>query len=264
MTLCIRPLAFARPTPLLRSAAAFLFALFMLAAAGCDSGGDDEPAPTTGSISGTITLPAGAGGDIVNTRVSLFESIDEFERNVPTFTTATDAGGTFTFNNINPGSYFISAWKDNNNTSFIDGGDYFGVIGTNQVEGFVPTRQQVVIGENTGFNVTILILPPGFGISLTGTYSGSSQGATLSMTLTDTKGSVVGTGSLNDGQTSTAFTVTGSRNLSNVTLQISSPQLVPLTFTGTLANDASSLTGNLTGTATNGAPISVPFTLALQ
>ena len=245
------------PTPhflLLRRSSALVLMLFALAAAGCDS--SEEPPPTTGTISGTITLPQGAGGDIVNTRVSLFESLDEFENNSPTFTTATDASGSFSFENINPGSYFVAAWEDNNNSSVIDGGDYFGVIGTNQIEGFVPTRQQVIIGENTGFNFTIFVLPPGFGVSVTGTYSGSSQGSTLSMTLTDTNGSVTGSGSI-DG---IAFTVTGSRNDLNVTLQISSPQLVPLTFTGTLA----SLTGNLTGTGNDGSPISIPFTLTLQ
>jgi len=240
---------------LYRVSAAFLF-LLVLTVTGCDS---SDPQPTTGTINGTIALQQGAGGDIVNTRVALFESVDEFERNVPTFTTATNASGEFTFENINPGSYFISAWKDNNNSGVIDGGDFFGVIGTNQIEGFVPARQQVVAGQNTGFNVTILVLPPGFGISVTGTYSGSTQGITLTMTLTDTNGTITGSGTI-DG---TPFTVTGSRNNLNVTLQISSPQLVPLTFTGTLANDASSLTGNLTGTANDGSPISIPFTLNL-
>ena len=161
------------PRLFLRRPTVLLLALLTFAVTGCDSG-SNEPAPTTGTISGTITLPAGAGGDIVNTRVSLFETLDEFTANSPTFTASTDASGNFTFNNINPGSYFISAWKDNNNTARIDGGDFFGVIGTNQVEGFVPTRQQVIVGMNTGFNVTILILPPGFGVSVTGTYTGTS------------------------------------------------------------------------------------------
>lgn len=249
-----QPVSPTMPTP------RFLFVLLLalpFALTSCDS---SDPEPTTGTITGTIALPAGAGGDIVNTRVSLFASLDEFEANSPAFTATTDAQGNFSFENINPNSYFVAAWKDNNNTAVIDGGDFFGVIGTNQVEGFVPTRQQVVAGQNTGFNFTILILPPGFGVSLTGTYSGSSQGITLSMTLTDTNGNITGSGTV-DG---TPFTVTGSRNDLSVTLQISSPQLVPLTFTGTLAADASTLTGTLAGTGNDGTPISIPFTLNLQ
>lgn len=235
----------------------FLIALLLalpLVLTSCDS---SDPEPTTGTINGMIGLPAGAAGDIVNTRVQLFETLDEFEANSPTFTTTTDSEGNFTFENINPDSYFLSAWKDNNNSGVIDGGDFFGVIGTNQIEGFVPTRQQVVAGQNTGFDVTILVLPPGFGITLSGTYSGTSQGLSLSMTLTDVNGNISGTGDI-DG---TPITVTGSRNGANVTLQISSPQLVPLTFTGTLSDDGNSLTGTLTGTANDGTPISIPYTL---
>ncbi|MEP0546738.1 MAG: hypothetical protein ABJF88_07395 [Rhodothermales bacterium] len=244
------------PRSFLHRTTTLALTLLMFAVAGCDSS-DPEPTPTTGTISGTITLPAGAGGDIVNTRVSLFETLDEFEANSPTFTASTDASGNFTFQNINPDSYFIAAWKDNNNTARIDGGDFFGVIGTNQVEGFVPTRQQVVAGMNTGFNVTILILPPGFGVSATGTYTGSAQGSTLTMTLTDTNGAIAGSGNI-DG---TAFTVAGTRTGTNMALQISSPQLVPLTFNGTLSNDGRTFNGTLAGTGNDGSPISVPFTL---
>lgn len=241
-----------------RSAALFLL-LAMLTVVGCDS--SEDPPPTTGTISGTITLPQGAGGDIVNTRVALFESIDEFERNVPTFTAATDAGGSFTFNNINPGSYFISAWKDNNNSGLVDGGDYFGVIGTNRIEGFVPARQQVVIGENTGFNVTILILPPGFGVSVTGTYAGTSQGVSVTLTLTESGGTVTGAGSIAEGANTFPVTVTGSYNAPNVNLNMTSAQLQgPVQLTGTVADDGSSINGMMNGSGLTNFPI----TLTLQ
>ncbi len=245
---------------LLRRSSVLLLTLFMLAAAGCDSA-DDEPTPTTGTISGSISLPAGAGGDIGNTRVALFESIDEFERNIPTFTAATDASGNFSFSNINPGSYFVSAWKDNNNSSDIDGGDYFGVIGTNQIEGFVPNRQQVVAGENTGFNFTILVLPTSTSGVLTGSYSGTTDGVTLSLTLTDNGGSISGSGTFGDATDTFAVSVAGTRNGSTATLQVSSPELVPLTFTGTVSSNGSSFTGNLTGTGSDGSSILIPFTL---
>lgn len=244
---------------LYRAAAAALFVL-ALTVTGCDSS-DNDPQPTTGTISGTIRLPQGAGGDIVNTRVSLFESIDEFERNISTFTTATDAGGSFTFNNINPGSYFISAWKDNNNSGVIDGGDYFGVIGVNQIEGFVPTRQQVVIGQNTGFDITILILPPGFGVSVTGTYSGSNQGVTVTLTLTESGGTVTGSGTIVEGANTFPVTVAGTFNAPNVNLTLTSAQLqAPIQLTGTVSNDGRTINGTMNGSGLNNFTI----TLTLQ
>lgn len=237
---------------LYRVSAAFLF-LLVLTVTGCDS---SDPQPTTGTINGTIALQQGAGGDIVNTRVALFESVDEFERNVPTFTTATNASGEFTFENINPGSYFISAWKDNNNSGTIDGGDFFGVIGTNQIEGFVPARQQVVAGQNTGFNVTILVLPPGFGISVTGTYSGSNQGITVTLTLTESGGSVTGSGSIVEGANTFPVTVSGTFNAPNVNLTLTSAQLqAPVQLTGTVSNDGRTINGTMNGSGLNNFPI---------
>lgn len=236
------------PSDRLRRAATLLFALTLVTVAGCDSS-DSDPQPTTGTVSGVISLPQGAGGDIVNTRVALFESIDEFERNVPTFTRATNSSGEFTFENINPGSYFISAWKDNNNSSIIDGGDYFGVIGTNQIEGFVPSRQQVVAGQNTGFDVTIFVLPPGYGLSVTGRYTGSNQGISVDLTLTENNGNVTGSGTIVDGQQSTfSISVSGTFNAPNVNLTLTSAQLQePIQLTGTVANDGSSINGTMSG-----------------
>lgn len=245
------------PSGRLRRALALCFAFALVTVTGCDSG-DSDPPPTTGTISGRISLQQGAGGDIVNTRVALFESIDEFERNVPTFTTATNSEGEFTFENINPDSYFLSAWKDNNNSGDIDGGDYFGVIGTNQIEGFVPTRQQVVIGQNTGFDVTILVLPPGYGISVTGTYAGSNQGVTVTLTLTESSGNVTGSGSIVEGQNTFPVTVSGSFNAPNLNLSLTSPQLQgPITLTGTVADNGSSINGTMNGSGLNNFPITL-------
>lgn len=233
-----------RTSGLVRRITLLCFTFAVLVLAGCDS----TESPTTGRITGTITLPEGAGGDIVNTRVALFETIDEFDLNVPTFTTSTSATGDFSFNNINPDSYFISAWKDNNNTSFIDGGDYFGVIGTNRIEGFVPSRQQVVAGENTGFDVTILVLPVGFGVSVSGTYTGSASGINVSLSLTDTGGTITGAGSVVEGANNFPVTVTGTFNAPNLNLTLTSAALAgPVQLTGTVANNGASINATLNG-----------------
>jgi len=244
------------PTPRL------LFVLFLalpLVLTSCDS---SDPEPTTGTITGIIALPAAASGDIERTRVTLYESLDEFRNDVETFSATADEDGNYVFDNINPGSYFLAAFKDNDNSGDLSSGDFYGYLGGGPLDPSqaTPQRQQVTAGDNLNIDFVIQIVPPGFGISLTGTYSGTSQGLALSMTLTDTNGNITGSGTI-DG---TAFTVTGSRNDLSVTLQISSPQLVPLTFTGTLSDDASTLTGTVTGTGNDGSPISIPFTLNLQ
>lgn len=230
------------PTPRL------LFVLFLVlpfALTSCDS--SEDPQPTTGTITGTITLPAGAAGDIVNTRVSLFASLDEFEANSPAFTATTDAEGNFSFENINPNSYFVAAWKDNNNSATIDGGDFFGVIGTNQVEGFVPTRQQVVAGQNTGFNFQILILPPGFDVTVTGTYNGTSvSGDVYSLTLTENAGNVTGSGTILSGGQTFPVTVSGTFNPPTLTLSLTVQNVGTLPFTGTVSDDGSTITGTVT------------------
>lgn len=235
--------SFLRPLGLLTALA------LTLTLTACDSGGgDSEPPPTTGTISGTIALPAGAGGSIGNTRVSLFESIDEFERNVPTFTAAADANGSFSFSNINPDSYFVSAWKDNNNNSIVDGGDYFGVIGTNQIEGFVPRRQQVVAGANTGFDVTILILPPGYGVTVTGTYAGASDGIAVNLTFTESSGNVSVSGTLRDAQNTFNVSGSGTFNAPNLSATLTSPQLQePVQMTGTVSNDGRTINATMNG-----------------
>lgn len=247
------------PTPRL------LFVLFLalpLVLTSCDS---SDPEPTTGTITGNIALPAAASGDIERTRVTLYESLDEFRNDVETFSATADEDGNYMFENINPGSYFLAAFKDNDNSGDLSSGDFYGYLGGGPLDPSqaTPQRQQVTAGDNLNIDFVIQIVPPGFGISLTGTYSGTSQGLTLTMNLTDTNGNITGSGTLNTGAEVLAINVTGSRNGTSVTLQISG-ETVPLTFTGTLSDDASTLTGTVTGTGNDGSPISIPFTLNLQ
>ena len=232
------------PSPLLRRSPVLVLAFFVLLAAGCDTAEDE---PTTGTITGTITLPQGAGGDVVNTRVALFETLDEFRDNVATFSTTAGADGSYTFENINPDSYFLAAFKDNNNSGAIDAGDFYGYLGGGPLEPneATPQRQQVVAGQNTDINFVIQIVPAGFGVEVTGTYTGSGNGFTLSLMLTENAGTITGSGTINVGQ-AVPLTVSGTFNAPNVNLTLSS-QFDPIALTGTVSDDGDTINATLNG-----------------
>lgn len=235
-------------TPLLlRRSAVLVLALFTLTVVGCDS---SDPEPTTGSISGSIALPAGAAGDIVNTRVSLYETLDEFRNNASTFSTTANAEGTYTFENINPDSYFLAAFKDNDNSGDLSAGDFYGYLGGGPIEPdqATPQRQQVVAGQNTGIDFVIQIVPPGFGVSVTGTYAGTNQGISVTLTLTETSGTVTGTGTIVEGANTFPVTITGTFSAPNVNLNMTSPQLQgPVQLTGTVSDDGSTINATMNG-----------------
>lgn len=255
MTILTQRVSALRPLDLLRRSAVLLLALFMLAAAGCDS--SEDPPTTTGSLSGRISLPAGAGGDITNTRVALFESLDEFRNNASTFSTTANANGEYSFENINPGSYFVAAFKDNNNSQVVDGGDFYGYLGGGPLEPSqaTPQRQQIVAGQNTDINFVIQVVPAGFGVSLTGTYTGTtSDNEAMSLVLTESGGVVTGTGSIvgpGGAYQVSIGSITGTFNAPNLNLSLTSSDLgSPITLQGTVSEDGSTINANLNGGAT--------------
>jgi hypothetical protein len=226
----------------------FLFVLLLalpLALTACDS---SDPEPTTGTISGAISLPSGAAGDIVNTRVALFETLDEFRNNAETFSATADADGTYRFENINPDSYFLAAFKDNDNSGDLSSGDFYGYLGGGPLDPAqaTPQRQQVTAGENVGIDFVIQIVPPGFGLTVTGTYTGTSaSGDAYNVTLTENAGTVTGTGTIvSQGQTF-PVTTTGTFNPPNISLSFAIQNVGTLPFTGTVSDDGSSITGLL-------------------
>ena len=137
--------------------------LFMLllavAVISCD--GEDAEPPTTGKISGTLTLQAGMSGNLDNTQVAIYSDYDDWNNmRVLKFTAATGGGGsaTYTIDNVTPGTYYLDAWKDLDNSGWFTTGDLFGVHGTTAWPGPTLAPLSVSAGQTATINVSMIVL----------------------------------------------------------------------------------------------------------
>ena len=133
--------------------------------AACDSGGgDDTPPPppppqaTTGSVTGTIGLVPGSPGSVGNTRVALFASVDDWADDRVVYQTAADGSGTYTIDNVVPGTYYMDAWKDNDGSGTITGSDFYAVYGTLTTSGANLTPIPIAAGSSQTVSVTIQLV----------------------------------------------------------------------------------------------------------
>jgi len=129
--------------------------LLVCAASGCDSADVSEPPATTGTISGVISLPPGSPGSVVNTRVALYTSFDDYLADRFAQQTATDASGNYTITDIVPGTYYMEAWKDNDGSGTINDPDFYGVWGTLSASGTQLTPIPVSAGSSTTISFQI-------------------------------------------------------------------------------------------------------------
>ena len=137
-----------------------LAAALVLSLAACDSSEPMEPPPapaTTGIITGSVTLPAGAPGSVNNARVALYNSFDDWLNDRFVFQTAI-SGTSYTLENLVPGTYYMDAWKDQNNNAVIDAGDLFGVYGNFSASGTTLTPIPVAAGQTANVSFTITTL----------------------------------------------------------------------------------------------------------
>jgi uncharacterized protein (DUF2141 family) len=112
-------------------------------------------------VTGTASFVAGVSGDLSNAKVSLYTTRESFELNQPVRFVAVNGNGgsvTFTIPNVLPGSYYLSVWKDNNNSTKIDDLDYFGVYGQISNDGFNLTEVEVKEGQSVTCTVDMIIL----------------------------------------------------------------------------------------------------------
>ncbi len=139
-----------------------LFAAIIAVSVVSCGGEETEPTPTTGTISGTLTLQAGMSGDLNNTRVAIYASLDDWALDlVLAYTAASGSGGsaTFSLGNITPGTYYLDAWKDVNNNMSFDSGDLYGWYGTAAYPGGSIAPLMVSAGQTTSATIAMIVLP---------------------------------------------------------------------------------------------------------
>jgi hypothetical protein len=112
------------------------------------------PTAQTG-IMGTGTLQVGMSGNLSNARVAYYQNFADWAADAPVaWVGATGSGEsvTFTLINVPPGTYYLDFWKDIDNDTVIDAGDFFGWYGS----GAYPNNIQLTPFAVTQGNMTNL------------------------------------------------------------------------------------------------------------
>ncbi|MBK6785365.1 MAG: hypothetical protein IPG79_17635 [Saprospiraceae bacterium] len=65
---------------------------------------------------------------------------------------------TFTISDILPGNYYLSVWKDNNNSKELDKGDFIGIYGEINLGAYIFSELQVSEGETFNCKIDMWIL----------------------------------------------------------------------------------------------------------
>ena len=117
------------------------------------------PTPTTGTVSGIVTLPAGASGSVANARVSIYASYEDWRADRVLKVTAAAANGSYTITDVAPGSYYLDAWKDIDNSASISSGDVYGVYGSGSYPNYTVSPFSVSAGNTASINSQLNIIP---------------------------------------------------------------------------------------------------------
>ncbi|MFA6127284.1 MAG: hypothetical protein WC699_08275 [Bacteroidales bacterium] len=110
-------------------------------------------------VSGTASFLAGTAGDLSNSKVSIYTSLDNWNNNSPIkFGAVTGSGASVTYRlSANPGNYYLDIWKDNDNNGFWTAGDFIGWYGSGGLGAPALTEIQLQQGQNFTNAVTMYI-----------------------------------------------------------------------------------------------------------
>lgn len=110
-------------------------------------------------VSGNASFLAGTAGDLSNSKVSLYTSLDNWDINSPIkFGAVTGSGASVTYRlSANPGNYYLDIWKDNDNNGSWSTGDFIGWYGSGGLGSTSLTEIQLQQAQNFTSNITMYI-----------------------------------------------------------------------------------------------------------
>ena len=111
-------------------------------------------------VKGTASFPAGTSGDLSNSKVSLYTSLQNWANYSPIkFGSVSGSGASVTFElrDILPGNYYLDVWKDIDNDSWWSNGDYVGWYGSGGLGSPSLTEFQISDGQTLSVDVSMYI-----------------------------------------------------------------------------------------------------------
>lgn len=116
---------------------------------------------TGNTIEGTATLAQGLTGDLSGAVASIYLTQDDWQNDAYLSRISVDGSGTtvsFTFSNVDDGTYYLDVWKDMDASGGWSYGDFAGVYGVmNPVDGTVSVLTPIVLSGGQTENVSITV-----------------------------------------------------------------------------------------------------------
>lgn len=99
---------------------------------------------------------------LAGTFISLFIDIDDWQKpnnnKLSDHITNAFSDGFYFFKTVSPGSYILSAWRDNNNDKIINYGDFWGAHGTGTYPDIQPNFLRIEIGDTLIIDIELSVI----------------------------------------------------------------------------------------------------------
>ena len=114
------------------------------------------------TIAGTLVLPTGATGNLVDTRMILRAgatdvSSDQLVRYIPT--SGSGSRVIFVIDDVIPGTYYLEAWQDTDHNGLISNGDFYGRYGGAGEPGDVLPPLELSEGQTRFVYIQMALIP---------------------------------------------------------------------------------------------------------
>ncbi len=113
----------------------------------------------TFAVNGIAAFPCDSLLDLRNANAMLYNSIENFRKNIPQYVEPCQGLGPivyFNFPLVAAGKYYLAVWKDVDGNSIINIGDYYGWYGTGEINGSEPPNPYVIdLTDDNAFNKNV-------------------------------------------------------------------------------------------------------------